>query len=205
MTGLTVSYFDFPGSRGEEVRLALVLAGVPFTDNRVARDAFAAMKPDLPFGTLPLLEVEGHGAITQTNAILRLIGRQHGLYPDDPWDAARHDAVMDAVEDLRTRLGVTIRMTDPAAVAEVRSAIVTGYLPLWGRGIEALIGDGPFVGGDNPGVADLKLFLIRKWIAGGVLDHVPADALDGYPRLARTAKAVAAWPAVVEWSARAGK
>lgn len=203
MIDYTLSYFDMAGSRGEEVRLAFAIAGVPFHDNRISRDAFAAMKPDLPFGTLPMLEVEGRGAFFQTNAILRLIGRRHGLYPADAWDAARHDAVMEAVEDLRTRIGVTIRMADPQAVADTRRSIVADVLPPWGRGIEALIGDDLFVGGDSPGLADIKLHILHRWISGGVLDHFPADALDAFPRLTRAAAAVATWPAVVAWSARA--
>jgi prostaglandin-H2 D-isomerase / glutathione transferase len=99
-----ITYFDFAGSRGEEVRLALAIAGVAFDDNRIGRDAFAAIKEDLPFGSLPVFEVSGHGPVAQTNAILRLIGRKHGLHPDDAWEGARHDAVMEACEDLRQRL-----------------------------------------------------------------------------------------------------
>ena len=202
MTDYTVNYFDMAASRGEEIRLAFAIAGVPFHDNRISRAAFAEMKPNLPFGTLPILEVEGRGAFFQTNAILRLIGRKHGLYPADAWDAARHDAAMEAVEDLRTRIGVTIRMADPQAVAETRRRILADVLPPWGRGIEALIGDGPFVGGASPGLADIKLHVLHKWICSGILDHIPADTLDRFPRLTRAAVAVAAWPAVVAWSER---
>ena len=74
-----VAYFDFAGSRGEEVRLALVIAGVAFDDNRVKDDDFARIKSDFPFGSLPAFEVPGHGVIVETNAILRLIGRLHHL------------------------------------------------------------------------------------------------------------------------------
>ena len=41
-----VTYFDFAGSRGEEVRLALVIAGVAFDDNRLKSDEFAKIKSD---------------------------------------------------------------------------------------------------------------------------------------------------------------
>ena len=98
-----VTYFDFAGSRGEEVRLALVIAGVAFDDNRIKDDDLARIKSDLPFGSLPVFEVPGHGVFAETNAILRLIGRLHRLHPDDPWDGARHDAVLEACEELRQR------------------------------------------------------------------------------------------------------
>jgi hypothetical protein len=35
MHKLTLTYFDFPGGRGEASRLALHIAGVDWTDNRV--------------------------------------------------------------------------------------------------------------------------------------------------------------------------
>ena len=88
MAKLKLTYFDFPRSRGEEVRLALNLAGVEFDDNRVDIETFRKMKSDLPFGSLPILEVGGKGVFAQSNAILRLIGRQHGLHPQDPFEAA---------------------------------------------------------------------------------------------------------------------
>ena len=78
-----VTYFDFAGSRGEEVRLALVIAGVVFDDNRISSDDFARIKAELPFGSLPVFESPGHGVFAETNAILRLIGRLHDLHPDD--------------------------------------------------------------------------------------------------------------------------
>jgi glutathione S-transferase len=192
MTDLTVTYFDLSGSRGEEVRLALTLAAVPFTDNRVDRADFAALKPDIPFGALPLLSVAGQGDFSQSNAILRLIGRRHGLYPDDIWEAARHDALMEASEDLRHKISPTMRMTDPVARTAARQQLVAGYLPQWGQSVELLIGDGPFVGGAEPGVADIKLYMVHRWISAGGVDDIPADIFDGLPRLTALTRAMAA-------------
>ncbi len=201
MTGIAVTYFDFPGSRGEEIRLALTLAGVPFDDRRLSRDGFADIKPGLPFGSVPVIEIEGRGVFSQTNAILRLIGRLHDLYPADPWEAARHDMLMDAAEDLRHRVGPTMRMEDPAGKKAAREALVAGFLPHWGRGVEELIGDGPFVGGDRPGVADIKLFVADHWIASGILDDIPSDLFDGCASLKRVALGVSRLPAISDWYA----
>jgi glutathione S-transferase len=203
MPGLTLTYFDFPGSRGEEVRLALAIAGVPFTDRRIDRAAFARLKPDLPFGQVPTLEVEGHGIFAQSNAILRLVGRLHGLHPEDPFEAARHDALMEAVEDIRQRIAGTMRMEDPAARRAARQALASDGLPRWAASVERLIGAGPFVAGARPSVADIKLHMIDRWISSGALDDIPAETLDAFPRLKALSEAVRSHPAVVAWYAKA--
>ena len=68
MPKITLTYFDFAGSRGEECRLALHLAGVPFEDERLKGSAWQSRKASAPFGALPVLTVEGHSPIAQSNA-----------------------------------------------------------------------------------------------------------------------------------------
>src|SRR5207302_1952499 len=80
MTGIKLTYFDTPSSRGEECRLALHLAGVPFVDERLKVAEFVQRRADTPFGALPVLTVEGHPPLAQTNTILRLIGRRYELH-----------------------------------------------------------------------------------------------------------------------------
>ncbi len=196
MSNLTVTYFDFSGSRGEEVRLALRMAGVAFDDNRIDRDTFVRLKPTLPFGSLPVLEIEGRGVFGQSNAILRLIGRQHGLYPEDPFEAARHDAFMDAVEDLRHRISPTMRIQDPAEKKAARQILAADYIPQWGGCIDRLIGDGPFIDGARPGVADIKIYMVHKWISDGGVDDIPTDIFSPNRKLTALAEAVRTHPAV---------
>lgn len=207
MPAYKVTYFDFAGSRGEEVRLALSIAGLPFEDHRLDRASFAQLKSQFPFGSLPTLEIEGHGVFAQSNAILRLIGRQNGLYPEDLYEAARHDALMDAAEDLRHRISPTMRMPDGPEKVAARQQLAAEYLPLWGacveRALAAASPAGPFVMGTKIGVADLKLYMVHRWITSGAVDHIPGSVLAPYARLNRLAEAVRAHPAVAAWSARA--
>lgn len=201
MPDLKVTYFDAPVSRGEEIRLALTLAGVDFEDIRLDHAGFVKIKADLPFQSVPVLEIAGEGVLAQTNAILRLIGRLHGLYPDAPLDAARHDAILEAAEDLRGRIAMTMQVKDAGEKAALRARIATEFIPAWGRGIEGLIGPHPFVGGDAPGVADVKLHVIDAWISSGRIDDIPATALDGFGRLKAVAGGVRGHPAVMAWYA----
>jgi hypothetical protein len=62
MPKLKLTYFDMHGGRGEPVRLALTLGGM-FEDHRFAYPQFAEIRKTVPFGQVPVLEVDG----VQTN------------------------------------------------------------------------------------------------------------------------------------------
>jgi prostaglandin-H2 D-isomerase / glutathione transferase len=197
---VTLSYFDAPVSRGEECRLALTLAGVRFKDDRVGREQWPARKAATPFGALPVLAVDGQ-QLAQTNAILHLIGREFGLLPEGPFEAARHLSVMEAVEDLRHTMGPILRIKDEAEKRARREEAAKGYLPDWAARVEAQI-VGPFLGGAKVSVADLKLFVVLGPYLKGSVDHVPTTVFSGAPKLLALREAVAKVPAVAGWYAR---
>ncbi len=194
-------YFDAPVSRGEECRLALHLAGIDFEDVRISAAAWPAMKEQTPYGGLPVLELPGRPAFAHSNAILVLIGRQHGLHPTDAFEAARHEGMMQHVEDLRAAVTPTIRMAD-AEKRAAREAMVADFLPAWARSAEKNIAGGPFFGGQKLHVVDLKLHMAVRWFIGGKVDHIPATIFSGYPRLIAVYEAVRDHPGVKSWYAK---
>jgi glutathione S-transferase len=200
MPKMTLTYFDAPASRGEECRLALFVAGVPFTDERLSRLEWEKRRPSTPFGLLPVLTVEGHRPIAQSNAILRLVGSLNSLHPTDPWEAARHESLMGAIEDMRVRLGTTRHSKDDERKT-AREEFARGYLMDWAGQVQAQLGD-PFVGGPNLQVADLKLFVAMGALVKGTIDHIPTDVFKDFPKLGRHHEAVKAHPKIVEWYAR---
>jgi glutathione S-transferase len=200
-----LTYFDAPMSRGEECRLALYVGGADFDDNRIKRDDWAAMKPTTPFGSLPILEMPGSAPLAQSNAILVFVGGRHGLHPTDDLEAARHLAMMCHVEDLRAAISPSMRMTDEAQKKKAREELATNTIPAWGERVERQIGDGPFFAGAKIHVVDIKLFVVARWISSGVIDHVPANLLERFPKLTRLAGAVADHPRVAEWTAKHAK
>jgi prostaglandin-H2 D-isomerase / glutathione transferase len=197
-----LTYFDAPVSRGEECRLALHIAGVAFDDNRITGDAWAALKPTTPFGSLPVFEQAGQAPLAQSNAILMLIGRQHGLHPQDLQEAARHEALMCHVEELRAQVTPSLRISDPAEKKKARETLAAGYLPSWGQYAERQLGAGPFVAGAKLHVADLKLHMAVRWFASGNVDHVPPTIFADCPKLTRLYEAVRDDARVKAWYAR---
>jgi prostaglandin-H2 D-isomerase / glutathione transferase len=195
-------YFDFAGSRGEECRIALHLAGIDFEDVRVQSKDWPALKDSTPFGALPVLEIPGKVPLAESNAILVFIGRQQRLHPVDNFEAARHEALMCAVEDLRHRIAPTLRITDPEQKREAREALAGNELKSWGSQVERQLRDGPFVAGATLQVADLKLYMMVRWLTSGTLDHVPTSVLDHCPKLLRLHKAVSEHSGVKGWLAK---
>src|ERR671937_438302 len=113
MAKLTLTYFDFDGGRGEPARLALHVGGIAFEDQRIPGKDWPAFRDKTPFRAMPVLEVDGK-SVTQSNTINRYVGKLTGLYPKDDWQAAVCDEIMDATEDIGSRLGATIALDDAA-------------------------------------------------------------------------------------------
>jgi glutathione S-transferase len=197
-----LTYFDAPVSRGEECRLALHVAGVDFEDHRIKRDEWAALKPTTPYGSLPLFELPGQPVLAQSNAILVLIGRRYGLHPKDDLEAARHEAMMQSIEDLRAQVSPTLRMSDEADKKKARELLASTAIPTWGGYAEKQVGDGPFFGGAAIHVVDFKIYMGLRWFISGALDHIPATVFDPFPKLNRVYAAVRDHAGVKAWNAR---
>jgi glutathione S-transferase len=184
MPRLKLTYFDFHGGRGEPARLALSIGGIPFEDNRVAPSDWPASKLGTPFGALPVLEVDGQ-TLAQSNAINRYVGKLADLYPSDAWQAALCDEVMEAVEDINTKLAATFFPPEEEKKTQ-RKALVEGPIPFYLMRLQQRLEEhgGHYFAADRLTVADLKVFVWIRHLKSGVLDHVPADLPDRVaPRL----------------------
>jgi glutathione S-transferase len=206
MPKLILTYFDFDGGRGEAARLIMHLGGVAFEDKRIAPKDWPAMRDKTPFQSIPVLEVDGK-VITQSNTIDRYLGKLAGLYPKDDWQAALVDEVMDAVEDITTKIGNTMRL-EGEAKKQAREALAAGPLPRFLQQIEARLktGGGEWFVEKRLTVADLKCFLWIRWLKSGALDHIPADIVDRQaPLLASHLERVRNHPKIAAYYAARGK
>jgi glutathione S-transferase len=201
MTEYKLTYFDFSGSRGEECRLALHVAGVEFQDNRITQEQWAALKPSSPYGALPILETPGKLMLAQSNPILAYVGRLYDLHPKDAWEAARHEAILESVEEVRVALGPSGKLTDADERKRAREALASGYLQTWGANMERQI-QGRFVAGAKIQVADIKLFQILSSLTKGVIDHIPTTVFSAFPKLTGVYAAVLAHPKVADWRSK---
>merc|ERR1711916_244255 len=77
--GLRLTYFKGSYGRGGPIRDILTLGGLPFEYEELTFQEFVERKGDLPFGSLPVLRVEGVER-TQSNALLMYAGMLTGYY-----------------------------------------------------------------------------------------------------------------------------
>jgi glutathione S-transferase len=203
---LILNYFDFDGSRGEVARLAMHVGGVAFEDRRIPRKEWPNLRDTAPFQSLPTLEVDGQ-VIAQSNTINRYVGKLAGLYPKDDWQAALVDEVMDAVEDITTRIGTTFTLEGDAK-KKAREALAEGSLLRFLQQLEARLkrGGGEWFVEKRLTVADLKCYLWIRWLKSGALDHIPADIVDkNAPLLARHMERVKNHPKIAAYYAARGR
>jgi glutathione S-transferase len=203
MTRLKLSYFDFDGGRGEPARLALHIASIPFEDDRISPKEWPQFRDRTPFQALPTLEVDGK-VVAQSNSINRYVGKLAGLYPKDDWQALLCDEAMDAAEDIGTRIGSTIDLPADAkkqAREELAAGRITRYLDQLQTRLQAAGGE--YFADNRLTVADLKIFMLVRWLRSGALDHIPKDLVDRVaPLLVKHFERVAGLPDVVKYYER---
>lgn len=178
MSKITLTYFDIKGNRGQTARLALELAGKHYIDDRISFEEFRAMKPSFPFGSVPILQVDEH-LFSQSNAINRYVGKTCDLYPSDPLQAAFCDEVMDGVEDIGNCIAPTMRIKDKEQLKATRAALSETSIPRYLKGLAKCLkrGGGKHYADNKLTIADLKSFVLVRWLIGGILDHIPSDVV----------------------------
>jgi len=200
MDTLKLTYFDFNGGRGEPARLALHIGGIPFEDNRFAPGDFAEVRKATPLNQVPTLEVNGV-QVTQSDAITRYAGKLAGLYPDDTLQALFCDEVMSALEDINVKLVATFGLTGDA-LKSAREALAADVLPRYLRWLQNQLEGhgGEFFADLRLTIADLKAFVILRWLGSGKLDHIPVHVVETVaPKLAAFIDRIARIPAIAEY------
>jgi len=174
MTDYRLTYFDIDGGRAEPIRIAFHAAGIGFEDNRLSFPEFVEMRGSTRFNALPVLEIDG-APVTQSNALSRYVGKMANLYPDDDLQALYCDEVLGAVEDALHVLVPTFGLQGEELRA-AREKLAEGSLRTYVRGLgELLARGGDYFADQRLTVADLKAFVLTRWLCSGVLDHIPAD------------------------------
>merc|ERR1712137_95858 len=197
-----LSYFNMKGA-AESIRLAFAVSGLEFEDNRVQREEWPKLKPTTPYGSMPVLEVNGK-QYAQSLAILRYAGKLGGTYPSDPLLALQVDMELDAIQDMFNTIRPTFAMDEEKKMA-ARKVLAEETLPKWFGIFNQHIkdnGSSGYLVGDSVTIADLQLYATINMLQSGFLDGVPASIFDPYPELLALKAKIAADEKVKEYEAK---
>ncbi|KAJ3273292.1 hypothetical protein HDV01_004650 [Terramyces sp. JEL0728] len=200
---IKLTYFDLRG-RGENIRVALSLANIPFEDERLTKEEFAERKSTFPFHQLPCLTVDGQ-VYCQSVSILRYIGKIGNLYPEDPLLALKVDAIVDFTEDIRNVAAPSFKETDDAKRLAMREGYVQNEFPKMFGALESYVESDQFCVGNSTTVADIAVSYLVSMMTVGFLSGVPKTVLDGYPKLLGIKNRFNQLPEYLAWENRSKK
>merc|ERR1719422_1464155 len=156
----TFTYFDVR-ARGEISRLIIEYGDLPIKQIRVNQSEWAALKPTMPFGQLPVLNISGM-AFAQSLAIQKFLAIKAGLYPKSPKEQLLTDMIANAREDLliqEIRVAQEQNVTQQAILRAGLPAAYDLYFSNFKQYLEANpAGRNGLVLGDKLSLADLIIF-----------------------------------------------
>jgi len=207
---ITLYYFNIPFWRAEVSRLALFIGDIPFTDYRIENRDYEIFKKSgtlpnnkiAPFKQLPVLEVDGK-IFSQTGTIARFCGKLSGLYPiNNDYEAALIDQIIEASQDINFMVTLSNRDKNPQKIEKSREILATKHLPKMFQFLENLINknkNSSWFVSDKITIADLAVWKLLGWLSSGLLDGVPKNILEPYPKLRAMRNEVYQHPKVNEW------
>lgn len=98
MSTYKLTYFNLTGL-GEPIRYLLHQSGIKFEDKWLTIEEWPQIKPTMPLGQVPVLEIDGKPYV-QSKAIGRLIAKRNNLYGANDIEEYEVDATIDFFGDL---------------------------------------------------------------------------------------------------------
>ncbi|KAE8747766.1 Glutathione-S-transferase S-1-like [Frankliniella occidentalis] len=189
-------YFDVT-ALGEPIRFLLSYGNLDWEDIRYDDAKWAESKSKMPFGQMPVLDIDGK-IYAQSTAISRYLAKQVGLSGKDDLENLQIDQAVDLFHDFRQKIGGWFYDPIPESKAAKEKDLkdqVTFYLKKFEQIVKdnnGFLVNGKLTWADVYFVAPLKYF---KFIYG-------SDFTEGYPALQELVKKVEATPAIASYIAK---
>jgi len=193
MPSYKLTYFHLT-ALAEPIRLMFSYAGVDFVDERIDMKDWPKIKPTMPFGKVPVLEVDGK-RIHQSVAICRYVAKQYGLAGKNDWESLEIDATVDTLHDLCNNIvAFHYETNEQAKEQKFKASMET--VPLYLERLDAQVkkNGGYFVGGALTW-ADFTFL--------GLLDYLDymmkEDIVEKYENLKQLKEKMEEIPSVKNW------
>lgn len=158
---------------------------------------FGAIKPTLPLGQVPILEVDGV-VFNQSKAIENYVARKTGLYPADTELALYVDIVRETLTDLSGKVAPVLYGPEEGRAA-AKAELVEKAAPTAFAFLEKQLAakGGVWFTGVGVSIADIATFNLLDAITG-----IEPTILSGFPALAALKERVAAIPTIAAYLAK---
>jgi len=189
-----LSYFDVR-ALAEPIRLLFAVQGVEYTDERIARDNWAAIKDSKPWGNMPVLEEDGK-VIAQSGAILRYLGKKYGMFGSNDYETAKIDELIEASADLRQATFKVFMESDAEKKAEGQAKLKAETFPFFLARLTSILeknGTGYLVG-NKLSIADLNVASYLQ-----IFGETFTELLKDYPIVQKHQAAVFGSKGIKEW------
>uniref|UniRef100_A0A1B6LDT5 glutathione transferase n=1 Tax=Graphocephala atropunctata TaxID=36148 RepID=A0A1B6LDT5_9HEMI len=187
-------YFNARG-RAEHIRFIFAYAGVDYHDYRVPKEKWPELRKTMPFGMLPVLEMDGK-YIGQSNAIARFLARQYDLAGKDEKEALQCDVMVDTLGDLKQVLWLYRSEQDPIKKEERKTTLLKDTIPFYLKRFEKAIAE-------NGGFAVGGSITWTDFVFAVALENFEIifgkDALEAYPHLRALKERVFSLPQIQTW------
>ncbi|XP_020280143.1 glutathione S-transferase-like [Pseudomyrmex gracilis] len=190
-------YFNARG-RAEHIRYIFAHTGIDYIDERISNDRWPELKKSMPYGMLPVLEIDGK-PIAQSNAVARYLAREHNLAGKDEWESMLCDVLVDTLGDLKQFIFQYRTEEDSFKKEEKKARLLRETIPFYLNKFEQTVADnGGYAVGSTTTWADFVFTVALE----NFENIFGAAALENYPALRGLKKRVHEIPAIAEWLAR---
>ena len=188
-----VIYFDARGG-GEPMRFIFAQAGVQYEDKRLAGEEWQTFKPTTPYGSLPVLEVDGK-MLAGSNTIARYLAEEFGLAGSNAFENAEIDSVSGVMDDLKVNVIKFRWEKDEARKAEFKKELAETHSPRYLGILEKLVANNAsgWLYGPKVTWVDLKFAALTELL-------VPdPELLKNFPGLIKLRDTVEKLPNIARW------
>ncbi|XP_060834608.1 glutathione S-transferase-like [Rhopalosiphum padi] len=200
MTTYKLTYFNLT-ARAEQIRFLLSYLNVDFEDVRFEFEQWPTIKSTMPFGKVPVLEIDGK-VVNQSVAICRYLAKKAGLAGGDEWESLLIDIAVDNIYEIRQEIMKYYHEPNEEIKSKLHESIVNDSIPFYFDRFEKIVSEngGYFVNGK---LSWPDLYFVS------ILDHIKSvtgvDLVDGRPHLTALKHKVLAIPQIKSWIAKRPK
>ncbi|MXQ81649.1 hematopoietic prostaglandin D synthase isoform X1 [Bos indicus] len=193
MPNYKLIYFNMRG-RAEIIRYIFAYLDIKYEDHRIEQADWPEIKSTLPFGKIPILEVDGLN-LHQSLAIARYLTRNTDLAGKTELEQCQVDAIVDTLDDFMSRFPWAEKRQD--IKNQIFKELLTCDAPPLLQNLDTYLGENEWLIGDSVTWADFY------WeICSTTLLVFKSDLLDIHPRLVTLRKKVQSIPAIADWILR---